>query len=446
MNRKEQTLLEAKRILAQYHADLSERITVDGGPGSGNWGHSSVKGRRGGSAPGTGGAAHRISLKNGGFVSRKKVTATYRNAADSCEKAMPSLQKQWKKADKWNTEYEKYKSVKESCEFKMQWIDRRIREIEDEAKGQGNSPEDNQMYSTWVNSRDITQKTLDKATKEMERMEKNNELEKFAEMQKDYDQYATQRDEAVHQLFQSAADCKTAQEATDYLRASGYYFSYEGGNDSLYGRMATDRLVDLSQATAEHAVNAAVMLDRVFTDFPEAKGKLTGISCMKLPKKYDHTYGYAQGTRVVLNARYFGEGNKLKEYYERDLEARYHPFGTTPAAIIAHETTHAIEAAANAGGALRAADAVMREVNTGLYGKYIKNHEQEVRKKVSGYAADNTGCKITSSGKIKYNDGYGRNTEFLAEAIAEAENSPAPREVAVLAKKAFSDIVSARLK
>lgn len=43
----------------------------DGGPGSGNWGHSSVEGVRGGSAPG-GGTANRLGTKEGGYTSEAK--------------------------------------------------------------------------------------------------------------------------------------------------------------------------------------------------------------------------------------------------------------------------------------------------------------------------------------------------------------------------------------
>lgn len=47
---------------------------ADGGPGSGNWGHSSVKGVRGGSAPG-GGKANRLGTKEGGYTSEAKAWA-----------------------------------------------------------------------------------------------------------------------------------------------------------------------------------------------------------------------------------------------------------------------------------------------------------------------------------------------------------------------------------
>lgn len=55
-------------------------MNFDGGPGSGNWGHQSVQGVRGGSAPG-GGAANRIPTKEGGFTSEAKAWAENKKKA-----------------------------------------------------------------------------------------------------------------------------------------------------------------------------------------------------------------------------------------------------------------------------------------------------------------------------------------------------------------------------
>lgn len=45
---------------------------ADGGEGSGNWGHEGVPGKVGGSAPGTGGAEHRLGSKASGYTSAAK--------------------------------------------------------------------------------------------------------------------------------------------------------------------------------------------------------------------------------------------------------------------------------------------------------------------------------------------------------------------------------------
>lgn len=66
----------AEAVRKRY--ELRRRLNVDGGPGSGNWGHKSVKGKKGGSAPG-GGKHNRITTETGGYTStakQKKALAT----------------------------------------------------------------------------------------------------------------------------------------------------------------------------------------------------------------------------------------------------------------------------------------------------------------------------------------------------------------------------------
>lgn len=53
--------------------NLNQRMRMDGGPGSGNWGHKGRKGEVGGSGKGTGGSAHRYKDTNGNYTSYAKV-------------------------------------------------------------------------------------------------------------------------------------------------------------------------------------------------------------------------------------------------------------------------------------------------------------------------------------------------------------------------------------
>lgn len=54
---------------------IGEAMNMDGGPGSGNWGHSGRPGKKGGSAGGTGGVQHRTGTKESGFSSAAKERA-----------------------------------------------------------------------------------------------------------------------------------------------------------------------------------------------------------------------------------------------------------------------------------------------------------------------------------------------------------------------------------
>lgn len=55
---------------ARFHYDQSER-NIDGGAGSGNWGHAGRPGKRGGSSEG-GGSQYRLSTPDGGYTSRSQ--------------------------------------------------------------------------------------------------------------------------------------------------------------------------------------------------------------------------------------------------------------------------------------------------------------------------------------------------------------------------------------
>ncbi len=57
--------------LIRIKKELRDRQRMDGGPGSGNWGHAGRPGERGGSAEG-GGSHNRISEKGGGYTSYSK--------------------------------------------------------------------------------------------------------------------------------------------------------------------------------------------------------------------------------------------------------------------------------------------------------------------------------------------------------------------------------------
>lgn len=98
---------------------IGEAMKQDGGPGSGNWGHSGRPGKRGGSAGGTGGVQHRIGTKESGFssaakerVAKKKETAAKRGAGEGSESASG------KKYEKLNDKVSKIKNSNMSKEEK----------------------------------------------------------------------------------------------------------------------------------------------------------------------------------------------------------------------------------------------------------------------------------------------------------------------------------------
>ena len=66
---------------------------------------------------------------------------------------------------------------------------------------------------------------------------------------------------------------------------------------------------------------------------------------------------------------------------------------------------------------------------------------------VSKYAAENSGVEEVFDGTewhLKVNNNYGRNTEFLAEAMAEARCSKHPREIAVMVREELEKLMKER--
>lgn len=53
--------------------EIKEKYRKDGGPGSGNWGHSGVEGQHGGSAPGGGTVNRYVAINGGGYTSFAKM-------------------------------------------------------------------------------------------------------------------------------------------------------------------------------------------------------------------------------------------------------------------------------------------------------------------------------------------------------------------------------------
>ena len=261
----------------------------------------------------------------------------------------------------------------------------------------------------------------------------------------EYNKAAEQRNASILKMYKSPDDCKTSQEATDYLRAQGYY---DHGN----GHFDADSRVDLDKMSNGSAIETAKHIDSLMKDYPGLRGQLDGVDCHDMSHEYDcaNTLAYAAGTRICYNEKYYGEGGSGPKSYDRDVNKGFHPKGTGFGSVVDHETAHAIAAiirkrAAQYGLELddgNVENTVMRRVQENLYGKYSKVREKEVRAAISRYAANNKGVRLSSDGRsARENKEYGRNTEFLAEGMAEARGSNDPGEIARETKKVLEDMM-----
>lgn len=290
-------------------------------------------------------------------------------------------------------------------------------------------------------------KKLEKALADHEAKGAGEEYRKFSE---EYEAAVKERDNAVLSAFNTADECETAQEVTDYLRAKGYF---RGEGEDSY---ESDRKIEISKMTDANAKACAVRMEKMMQDYPGLKGALGGIDCHDFSKEHEDLtgiYGFARGTHVSFAQGYFGDPEKVPEAfrgdvsakYQKDVQSGYHPKGTDHASIVDHEMAHAIEKlikarAKDSGIELfegSVANTIMKRVQEKLYGSYDAGKEGEVRWKVSRYASVNQG--IDEDGWE--NKSYGRNTEFIAEAMAEARCSDNPSEVALAVREVMEDMM-----
>lgn len=280
--------------------------------------------------------------------------------------------------------------------------------------------------------------------KELE--EEGKSIKTREQLLEEYDKAASERNAAFLKLHPDAESCEDSKEVTEYLRAREYF----KGDISHYD---ADRRVNLNAMEHSSAVDCAKQLDRLMKDYPGIKGQMDGIDCHDMSREPENqdAYAYARGTRVCFNKEFFKEGGKGKEWYKEDVDDGFHPKGTDYRAIIDHEYAHAIEKtigqrASQYGLKLddgNVPNTIMRRVQEKLYGSYSKSREKDVRASVSRYAARNQGVTITKDGVARENKRYGRgrNTEFVAEAMAEARCSSNPSDISKAVREVMEDMM-----
>ncbi len=298
-------------------------------------------------------------------------------------------------------------------------------------------------------------KKADERNREFEKIESEKiDPDVYNKLCDDYEEAAKKRDEAILAAFETPKDCETSDEVNDYLKAKGYY-RHDGEDYS-----ESDNRVDITKMLPEHAIAYAGRIDGIMQDYPWMKGKLNGIDCHDFMNDekttgndYSKAYGYANGTHLSLAQGFYGDKTKVPKKYRHnvfesfamDIMTGHHPKGLDYTMVIDHEFTHVMEnivqQEAEAKGIKlldgRVANTVMQRVQEKLYGEYSPEKENEVRKKVSGYAASNEGIDPV----FGENTSYGRNTEFLAEAMAEARGSEKPSEVSKVTREVFEELI-----
>lgn len=349
--------------------------------------------------------------------------------------------------DKWQSELDEATSrlggmtIEEaSKKDPSELTDEQFDALNDAKRAQRNLKRANTMYENAKREKAEFEKQSE------EENEKTQELQnKYADACAELTSAIEAKHAAVLEAYPTPKDCETTQEVGDYLKAKGY-FKQAGGAIPSEGQ------VDIGSMSQRMAVQVAEHIDSLVSDYPALKGKLGGVFCEYLENP--NTYGQAdtRAGKVTFNTRWYsGKDGDLADQYQKDVAEEWHPVGTDETSVVDHEFTHVLEGMANAGQTdpeEKAANVVMRRVIERMEGRDPDRNaylirEQEVRGLVSQYSARNKGAYV-DGGHLHLNQGYGRNTEFLAEAIAEARCSEHPREIAVMVREEFEKLLKER--
>lgn len=161
--------------------------------------------------------------------------------------------------------------------------------------------------------------------------------DKYLQLPKNADKIdITESSKAVNALDQ----CKTVEDVEGLLKNSGWYYE-----TTINGKLI--RSVDglsLQGADFECAKMVYITQEKLFTKYPELIGKLNSMNVAKLDRMTyaDCMVGLGHGG-VRLNSQYFGDVGRLMKYFEKDVEAGFHPLGVGAESIITHEFGHALD-------------------------------------------------------------------------------------------------------
>ena len=267
---------------------------------------------------------------------------------------------------------------------------------------------------------------------------------KHEECAKKFEESCSKRRAALSKKFDKLSKCKSVEDVEDYLFAKGY-FKDEYNSDMEDG-------THLRGMKAAVAKQVAQRIDKIMEDYPFMVGRDGGIRNKFMGKSEENTYALAYHSGIVeLNCLYWENRKKFEESWEQCMQTKYHPPNTKYDSIIDHEMTHEIEYRLNDkmkenGRDERASDIVMERVARRFFNKspdkgVVDAEESNIRYMVSQYAYKNKGVSYDADGHAVENKSYGRNTEFLAEAIAEARCSETPRKIAVMVKEELDKLV-----
>ena len=278
---------------------------LDGGAGSGNWGHSGRPGYRGGSGAG-GGVAYRLTTPSGEYTG---LVGAYK-------------------------ENEKHTGAH---------------------GGGGGSKAD---YGTLRKRRDEANVKV----KDMASRFSTSEGQKREEVLKEYQDAKKKKDAITKEMFKTVDDCKDVQDVSDFMSAQGYFREGISSGTGLYQSFTGEPFevqrdtsvlgneIDLSGVSFEGAKNVVRAYDRVFETYPELKGQLDGVAVANLGRRTFAQCAVPSGDRIggmiQLNKAFFRDHDTIEKAKEYDVRKGYGAEtgrASAEEAIVTHELGHALD-------------------------------------------------------------------------------------------------------
>lgn len=258
----------------------------------------------------------------------------------------------------------------------------------------------------------------------------------------EYKAYFDERNKKTLERIKSPYDIESTEDATDYLKAKGYF----DGDP-----MEIDENVNLDGIHKTCAFETVRSLEKICEDYPFLTGKLKGIKTVEnegMPYKDREAYAYATGKSIVLNKAYYNDPMKIESEYKGSVESGWSVSGTEYPSVIDHEFGHVVEFFLNEKlNGKRASDIVAQRVAMRRFELSSPEDADEypeyydfIRSSVSRYSVDNYGTRRDERGELVYKN-YGENTEVFAEGFAGGRCSESPNATVKMIHEEINKLV-----
>ena len=132
---------------------------------------------------------------------------------------------------------------------------------------------------------------------------------------------------------------KTIEEINEFMNSQGWFRKVSDWGDGVYSQ------ADLTGCDLDSAKSIASAYQQVFEKYPQLAGKLDAPDAHPIGMG-DNTYAWCylrSNGKVEVNPKYYSDWGSVVRHYERDIETRWHPEGTTAESIVIHELGHSID-------------------------------------------------------------------------------------------------------